>query len=181
VRLLQEQRGEKLFVVHRLDKEVSGVIVFTRTAEAHRYLNDLFSRQKVRKTYTALLHGVIADPGGTIEKPLYAFGSGRMGVDERGKPSRTDFDVRERMPGATLVTAIPRSGRRHQLRVHFYSIGHPVVGDPRYGDTAIQRRYSRMMLHAATLTFPLLDGTRLLVESPAPPSFRAVCEVFRNG
>jgi tRNA pseudouridine32 synthase/23S rRNA pseudouridine746 synthase len=180
LRLLEQARGEKLFVVHRLDKEVSGVIVFARNADAHRYLNERFSGREVRKVYLALLHGVIQAPGGSISKPIRQFGSGRMGVDHRGKPSRTDFEVQERIEGFTFVRAFPQTGRRHQLRVHFYSIGHPVVGDRRYGEQSLQVKFPRLMLHAQQIAFALPSGEALKVEAHPPPSFQDCLERLRR-
>jgi tRNA pseudouridine32 synthase/23S rRNA pseudouridine746 synthase len=180
LQILQRERHEKLFVVHRLDKEVSGVLVFARNAEAHRYLNDRFSGREVRKTYLAVVHGVLTGDGGTIEKPLRQFGSGRMGVDERGKPSRTDFDIQERWPSTTFVRAFPRTGRRHQLRVHFYAIGHPVVGDRRYGDIAIQGHFPRLMLHALQISFVLSTLERVSIQAGTPATFLETCKDLRN-
>ena len=175
VRVLEEARGSKLFVVHRLDKEASGVILFAKDAASHRWLNDLFAARKVGKVYLVLVHGVIAEESGRIDKPIREFGSGRMGVDEaRGKRSITDFRVRERLPHLTLLEAHPLTGRRHQLRVHFYSMGHPLVGDLRYGDRSLQQGYPRLMLHALRAAIPLPAGGVLTIESPVPPSFHAV-------
>lgn len=118
--LLSTMFQERLYVVHRLDKEVSGVILLARNVAAHKYLNDQFSHGSVRKTYVALTHGIIEEASGLIDKPLRQFGSGRMGVDlERGKPSITEFYVTERLEAYTLVEAHPLTGRRHQIRVHF--------------------------------------------------------------
>lgn len=180
LQILQRERGEKLFVVHRLDKEVSGVLVFARNAEAHRYLNDRFSGRDVRKSYVAVVHGVISGPGGSISKPLRQFGSGRMGVDERGKPSETDFDVKERWVSTTFVQAFPRTGRRHQLRVHFYSIGHPVVGDLRYGERGIQANFPRLMLHALNISFLLPILGKVAIHADPPSSFLEICELLRT-
>ena len=81
VEVLSAERGEKLYTVHRLDKDTSGVIVFARNAEAHRWLNRQFERRLVEKRYLALVHGVVTEDGGTIDEPLRQFGSGRIGVD----------------------------------------------------------------------------------------------------
>ncbi len=180
LRILERDRGEKLYVVHRLDKEVSGVLVFARNADAHRYLNGRFSHRDVRKTYLAVLHGVLAGPGGSIKSRIHQFGSGRMGVDGRGKPSETDFDIVERWASATLVRVFPRTGRRHQLRVHFYSIGHPVVGDVRYGNIALQTQFRRLMLHALQISFLLPTLERVVIEADPPALFLEICESLRN-
>jgi len=170
---LEAQRGERLWVVHRLDKEVSGLVIFARNAEAHRALSLAFEHRKVEKSYTVLAHGSIELDRGTIDRPLAEFGSGRMGVDQRrGKPSVTTYTVLRRAKLFTLAEARPLTGRRHQLRVHFYALGHALVGDPRYGDLKAQAAFPRLMLHAHTLSLPHPSGAPLALEAPLPPSFR---------
>lgn len=172
---------DKLYAVHRLDKETSGIIIFARNVAVHKYLNDQFSRRNVRKTYVALTHGVIEENNGIIDKPLRQFGSGRMGVDpQRGKPCITEFRVEERLAAYTLVQVHPITGRRHQIRVHLYSIGHPIVGDLHYGDRGVQRQFPRLMLHAQTITFRLPPGEQVTFEAPIPQSFLAVLESVRR-
>jgi tRNA pseudouridine32 synthase/23S rRNA pseudouridine746 synthase len=173
--LLCAQRHEKLYVVHRIDRDTSGLIVLARNAQAHRWLNRQFETRSVEKTYLAVVHGSMEADQGSIDKPLRRFGSGRVGVDcERGKPSLTEFRVLARCPSFTLVQAQPRSGRQHQIRVHFYSIGHPVAGDPLYGDTNLQSGITRLMLHAWRLTLQTPDNLRHSLEAPVPESFKAV-------
>jgi 23S rRNA-/tRNA-specific pseudouridylate synthase len=95
-----------------------------------------------------------------------------MGVDEKtGKPCKTDFVVLKRECRFTLVHAFPVTGRRHQIRVHLYHIGHPIVGDRMYGDTTLQRRFPRLMLHAESIAFTKADGSGLVVESAATELF----------
>jgi RluA family pseudouridine synthase len=179
--LLGAQREEKLFVVHRIDKDTSGVIVFARNAQAHRFLNQQFEARQVEKAYLALVHGVVAENGGTIDQPLRQCGSGRVAVDaQKGKPSVTDFRVLERFASHTLLEAHPRTGRRHQIRVHLYHFGHPIAGDPLYGDPAIQRAFPRLLLHAQKLTLQLPSGADLAVEAPVPASFTASCQAVRG-
>lgn len=173
---LEAARGERLFVVHRLDKEVSGLLAFARTAEAHRALSMAFERREVDKVYAALLVGLLADARGTIDLPVHQFGSGRMGVDPRGKPSKTAWEAVARGLGHTLVDARPLTGRRHQLRVHFYAVGHPIAGDPRYGDPTAQRAYPRLMLHARRLVLPWPDRPAITLECPPDAAFQAVVD-----
>lgn len=206
--MLCAERAERLYIVHRIDKETSGVIVFARNADAHRRLSRQFESRQVEKVYLALVYGVIAEDSGRIDKPLRQFGSGRIGVDPvRGKPSLTEFRVLQRLQparvarpswpcasspdqgrdalatpgevvsppaGFTLLEVRPHTGRRHQIRVHLYSLGHPIVGDPLYGDKAFQEPYSRLMLHAWKLAISLHSGAFLPLETPIPPSFEAV-------
>lgn len=170
----------KLYPVHRLDREASGVIVFAKDPGIHRHLNGEFDRRSVRKTYLALTHGNIDANRGVVNKPIREFGSGRMGVDVKlGKPSSTEFKVYERLKGYTLVRAYPLTGRRHQIRVHLYSIGHPIVGDLEYGDRAEQAKFPRLMLHALEIEFNLPGGERLKIEAPVPESFEAVLKILK--
>lgn len=172
---LCQQRDERLYVVHRLDKDTSGVIAFARNAASHRWLNQQFESRTVQKTYLALVHGAVAAETGTIDKPLRQFGSGRMGVDpKRGKASVTEFRVIERFASHTLVEAYPHTGRRHQIRVHLYDLGHPIVGDPLYGEKALQSCFPRLMLHALRLTLPSPSGPPIIVEAPISASFQAL-------
>jgi len=178
---LSAQLQRRLFVVHRIDKEASGVILFAKNESAHRLLNEQFSKRAVGKTYVALAHGVIDQENGTIEKAVRQFGSGRVGVDaRRGKSSATTFRVTRRFTAYTMVDVVPLTGRRHQIRVHFYSIGHPLVGDLRYGDRSLQQGSPRLMLHAKRVDFRLPAGTEVAIEAPIPHSFSAVMKAIRG-
>jgi tRNA pseudouridine32 synthase / 23S rRNA pseudouridine746 synthase len=173
--LLSAQCGTRIFTVHRLDKEVSGVMLFAKTAGAHKHLNKQFFDRAVEKTYLLLAHGALAEGSGTISRPMRLFGSGRMGVDDaRGKESITHYEALGRAGGYSLVKAYPKSGRRHQIRVHLYSIGHPIAGDGLYGDKVKQLPFPRLMLHAAKITFKLPWGEMKTVTSPLPESFTSV-------
>lgn len=175
------RRDERLYVVHRIDKDTSGVILFARNAGMHRWLNQQFEARAVGKTYLALVHGVIADVDGTVDQPLRQFGSGRVAVDpERGRPSTTEFSVVKRFKGHTLVEAKPKTGRRHQIRVHLYHLGYPIVGDPLYGDRVTQQEFGRLMLHAWKLAMPLPSGRALSFEAPVPDSFQSILDRFEH-
>jgi len=179
--LLKDLFPGKLYPVHRLDRGASGVIVFAKNAVAHRHLNGEFDRREVRKIYQALVDGAVAANHGRINAPLREFGSGRMGVDpKRGKPSSTEWKLAERLEGATLVRVQPATGRRHQIRVHLYHIGHPILGDLRYGNRARQERIPRLMLHALEVEFALPSGERVTVEAPVPRSFEEVLGGLRK-
>jgi RluA family pseudouridine synthase len=167
----------KLYVVHRLDKEVSGIVVFAKNAAAHKYLNEQFSSRAIKKIYVALTHGIINKNIGVIKKPLRQFGSGRVGVDnQRGKLSATEFEVIKRLGDYTLINVYPVSGRRHQIRAHLYSIGHPIVGDLRYGEKKVQQKFPRLMLHAKKITCRLPSCKIATIEAPIPESFKAVVD-----
>jgi RluA family pseudouridine synthase len=173
--LLSAQLGTPIMPVHRLDKEVSGVMLYALHPEAHRFLNNAFEHRDVLKTYQALVHGVITEDHGVVIRPIREFGSGRMGVDDiKGKPSETRFSVLKRSDRFTRVELYPQTGRRHQLRVHLYSIGHPIVGDTRYGEKALQQGYPFLMLTSTGIDLTLPSGNRLLIENVFPDEYSAV-------
>ncbi len=170
--MLEKQLKRKLFIVHRLDKEVSGVMLFAKNAGMHKYLNEAFFNRNVHKTYRALVRGIMKEGKGEIDRPIRQFGSGRMGVDEeKGKQSLTKYEVIKRFDERTLIHAYPVTGRRHQIRVHLYHIGHPVAGDMLYGDKNPQKNYPRLMLHAERIEVTLKNGKNIIVESKAPEEF----------
>jgi tRNA pseudouridine32 synthase/23S rRNA pseudouridine746 synthase len=166
---------EKIYVVHRLDKETSGILIFAKNPRAHQLINDQFSSRTIEKTYVAITHGIIKREKGIVESPLRPCGSGRIKVDsEKGKPCITEYEVVKRLENKTMVRVHPKTGRRHQIRVHFYSIGHPIVGDPLYGNLDEQKQYPRMMLHASRIRFILPGGEPTTLESPLPDSFQTL-------
>lgn len=167
--------GSKAFIVHRLDRETSGVVVFAKTAESHRDLSRQFEERRITKRYVALVDGHVAGERGEIDEPLREFGSGRVGVHPGGREAVTRWSLRERLPAADLLDVEPLTGRRHQIRVHCYAIGHAILGDTRYGDPRPVGGAPRLMLHAAELV--LADGLRLAAEPP--PDFLAVVEDWR--
>ena len=171
--------GGKIFVVHRIDRDTSGIVVFCRTAQAHRMLSMQFERRCVKKEYRALVLGELSGPISAGES-LRQFGSGRMGVDRAGKPSRTDIAVVKSLQGATLVTAQPLTGRRHQIRVHLYHHGHPVMGDRVYGTERPVGGIERMMLHAASLSFFYPEGKSFAVHAPVDANWKEIAGRFKS-
>jgi len=167
--------GSKAFMVHRLDRETSGVVVFAKTAEAHRDLSQQFEGRRVTKRYIALVEGHVNGRKGEINQPLREFGSGRVGVDPEGREAVTRWALRERLGDADLLELEPLTGRRHQIRVHCYAIGHPILGDTRYGEVRPVGGAHRLMLHAQELV--LADGLSLAADPPS--DFAAVLEVWR--
>jgi RluA family pseudouridine synthase len=173
--------GLRPYVVHRIDKDVSGVLLIAKTPEMHRYLNGRFESREVRKGYLAVVHGKLRKPQGRMMARIRQFGSNRMGVDPRsGKASLTHYRVLETFGGYSVVSAHPVTGRRHQLRVHFYDLGHAIVGDLWYGEPALQRDYPRLMLHARSVALVLPDGASFRVTAKAPPSFVGAVESLRR-
>lgn len=181
---LQEQvaahLGGKAFLVHRLDRDTSGVIVFAKDPETHRRMSLAFESREVGKTYLALVQGHMDAMGGEITEPLRTFGSGRVGVDPRGKEAVTRYAVRERLPAVDLLEVTPATGRRHQIRVHLYASGHPVLGDSRYGELRPVGGASRLMLHAVELTLRDGEGNAMIFRADPPEDFNAIVESYRG-
>ena len=171
--LVSAALGAKVMPVHRLDKAVSGVILYACHANSHRFLNTVFEERRAKKTYLALVHGTVLQECGVIIQPIREYGSGRMGVSPDGKPSTTAFRVRLRFGAFTLLEAEPRTGRHHQIRVHLYHLGHPIVGDDKYGDRAAQKGYARLMLHASGIELPLPSGQPLALHDCPSATFAA--------
>ena len=133
-----EQRYGKIFVVHRLDRETSGILCFARTEAAHRNLSMQFEHHTVDKYYHVLVDGVLHHEEGEINKPIGMHPAipGKMAIVAKGKPSLTFYRLLEHFQRFTLVEALLKTGRTHQVRVHFQSIGYPLAIDPLYGRRA---------------------------------------------
>jgi len=114
-----------------------------------------------------------------VDRPLREFGSGRVGVDPSGKPSLTRFKVLQTFKGATLIEVEPSTGRRHQIRVHLYALGHPVLGDTRYGDPRPVGGAARLMLHALRLELEFPPGRPLRIGCEPPEDFRRSLDALR--
>jgi RluA family pseudouridine synthase len=172
-----EQIFNPLWVVHRLDKETSGVIVFARTAEAHRSLNLQFDRRQIEKIYLAFVRGNPEWEQRHVRLPLRPNGDRRHRTlidPKRGKPSSTDLVILERFTGFSLIRAIPHTGRTHQIRAHLSAIGFPIVGDQLYGRTEIQN-VKRLGLHAASIKlYHPASGIETIFEAPLPDDLRNI-------
>jgi RluA family pseudouridine synthase len=173
VRLLEAEYG-KIWIVHRLDKLTSGVMVFGRDAEAHRDLNLQFEKHEAEKVYRALANGVPKWDEKIARHPLRANVGHKhrtMVDDKNGKPSETRFKVLARYPAHVLLEARPMTGRTHQVRVHAYALGHPLLGDVLYGAPETDL-IARPALHAEMLTFRHPSTGKLLSFSvPYPQDF----------
>ncbi len=155
-------------IVHRIDKDTSGLLVVAKTDLAHRQLSEAIKAHEVKRDYVALVHGVIKEASGTIKAPIGRHTTQRqsMAVVHDGKAAVTHFKVLERFSDCTLIACQLETGRTHQIRVHLSHIGYPVVGDPLYG----KRESSYLdgqFLHARSLAF-LSPDTKLQVEAQAP-------------
>ncbi|MDD9719275.1 pseudouridine synthase [Sulfitobacter sp. PR48] len=158
-------------LVHRLDRDTSGVMIFAMTPYAQRHLGLQFEKRMTRKTYVARVWGVPAEPAGTIDLPLIVDWPNRplqKVCHDTGKPAQTDWKRIKDEGDTARVRMFPRTGRSHQLRVHMLSIGHPILGDPFYA-TGPARDYPRLMLHSEELRFNHPQGGRSTkIRSKAP-------------
>jgi 23S rRNA pseudouridine1911/1915/1917 synthase len=180
-------------LVHRLDKDTSGLLVVARTPEAHRALVHELQEHLIERTYLALCLGR-PTAGGTIDDPIgrHRTQRTRMTVRNDGRPAVTHFRIEERFRGHTLLRVQLETGRTHQIRVHLAHIGLPIAGDPDYGGRRRQvagassevqaalQGFRRQALHAQrlSLTHPE-SGERLTFEAPIPPDLRALLAVLR--
>jgi 23S rRNA pseudouridine1911/1915/1917 synthase len=158
-------------IVHRLDKDTSGVIVVAKTREALDSLRAQFKNREVRKRYLALVHGSPDTPEGVIDAPIGRDSAQRkrMAVTHEGREAVTEFRVIEQYADFSLLEVFPQTGRTHQIRVHLAFIGHPIVGDGVYGRRKEAIKLKRHFLHAASITFARPDtGEPVTVEAPLP-------------
>ena len=174
-------------IVHRLDKDTSGVMVIAKHDAAHRALSAAWGSDRVRKEYLAIVYGTPKEPRGTIDAPIGRDPRNRkrMAVVAGGRRAVTEYEVVEPLRHASLVRLVLRTGRTHQIRVHLKSLGHPIIGDPLYSgpqwkgipDKRLQKAISafpRQALHAARLV--LAQG---VFEAPLPGDMRALVEALR--
>lgn len=170
-------------LAHRLDKDTSGLLVVARTVAAHRDLCAQFRQRTVDKRYSALIVGRLERDQGVIQAPLgrIRVGGRAVGVTHGAEtqPAVTNWRVIERFPDATLIEALPKTGRWRQIRLHFQSIGHPVLGDPEHGDARANAQFAerfglqRMFLHAGWLRFRHpVTGRTLEYSLPLPKDLR---------
>lgn len=164
-----------LWIVHRLDRETSGVILLARSAEAHRHLNTQFEQHQVSKLYLALAQGSPAWQAYTCRRPLRANAGHRHRTvpdDRRGKAAVTHFQVRQRLESYTLLEARPETGRTHQIRAHLALLGLPLVGDLLYGGAPLAG-LARVALHAAQISFTHpASGAEQILAAPLAADFQ---------
>ncbi|MDF2193007.1 RNA pseudouridine synthase [Paraflavitalea sp. CAU 1676] len=198
--MLLEKFGQ-IFTVHRLDRDTSGIIVFAKDEETHKFLSQAFEERTVEKYYLGIVNGVPPEKKKTIDAPI-AENQARRGVmliHQRGKQSITDYEVLEEFGKFSLVRFRIHTGRTHQIRVHMQHAGHPIVVDPLYGDAApirvssFKRNYNlsrqddeerpilgRLGLHAEKLLFKDAQGKSYTVEAPLPKDMRALLQQLRK-
>lgn len=171
-------------IVHRIDKDTSGLLVVAKTNAAHESLSAQLKERKALRRYYCIVNGNIKEDCGTIDKPIGRHPSDRkkMAVIEGGREAVTHFKVLERFGRYTLTECILETGRTHQIRVHMASIGHSIVGDPVYGVKKESFKLNGQLLHAKTIGFKHPEtGVLMEFDSPLPPHFDAVLSKLRNG
>ncbi len=194
--------GTELRILHRLDRDTSGVLLLARTLPAQQALSRQFRERTIEKTYLAIVRGYVDEPEGLIDVPIapHAQDSTRMRVAGRkGLPSQTEWQVLEQWPGIALVRCRPRTGRQHQIRVHLAHRGWPLLVDGVYGSatefllSTVKTGYrpsgrhgerpliDRLTLHAESISFTHPQtGLRHTVTAPLPKDFRAVLAQLRK-
>ncbi len=196
----------RLRVVHRLDKETSGVLLFAKHAIAQRHASHQFQNNLVKKEYNALVCGRPAEQSGTIDQPMgvHPTSQRRMSVLRHGgRPARTEWTLEASFRDYSLLRVFPRTGKTHQIRVHLLSIGLPLAIDPLYhppargtapglflssfkrgyrgaADGAERPLIDRLTLHAHRLRFVDLSGQPITIEAPLPKDFRAALNMLRK-
>jgi 23S rRNA pseudouridine1911/1915/1917 synthase len=184
-----------IFTVHRLDKDTSGLVVFAKNEEAHKFLCRIFEERRVEKFYLGIVLGEPAETSGLIDAPIAEHGTrkGLMTVNRNGKASQTGYEVLEANRHFSLVSFQLHTGRTHQIRVHAKNIGHPLACDPLYGDgkpillSAMKKNFksakndleekpmiSRLALHSYKLNFTDMHGKVIALTADAPKEFRAL-------
>ncbi|MEM1300322.1 MAG: pseudouridine synthase [Pseudomonadota bacterium] len=171
-----EYRVRQMFpgarLIHRLDLETSGVMVFARSHAAQKHVNRQFERRDVQKAYIARVAGQVTADAGVIDLPLIADWPRRpmqKVCHETGRPARTRWQVLEREDSVTRLELLPETGRSHQLRVHLSEIGHPILGDPFYAPEELWQAAPRLQLHASSLALCHPEtGSELKIEAHCP-------------
>lgn len=172
-------------IVHRIDKETSGLIIAAKNDKAHRGLVEQWQTREVKRYYKALLHGSMGEPGGTVDAPI-----GRHPKDRKkmavvpltGRHAVTHYKILERFARYTLIQAKLDTGRTHQIRVHMQYLGHPVVGDIIYGPKGRSAVKIGMLLHSASMEFRQpITGEIIKLEAPVPADFAEMLAKLRSG
>lgn len=172
---LKLEKAETPRLVHRLDRDTSGILLLARNRKAAAVLTDGFKNKTINKTYLALVIGHLTKKEGEISIPLTekVFGSGttqnkKVFRDEKGKEAVTKFKVLKNYAGYSLLELKPITGRMHQLRVHCKEIGHPIIGDRKYGKSDKEFGKNRLCLHSCEIEIADFFGKKLLIKTPNP-------------
>ena len=174
---------ERPGIVHRLDKDTSGVIIVAKCNKAHINLSEQIKEHKVKKTYIALVKGIVKDNEATIDMPIGRSKKDRkkMDIDKNGKNAITHFKVLKRYQGYTLLKVNIETGRTHQIRVHLSTIGYPIVGDMVYSNGKNEFNVEGQMLHAWRIEFTHpITGKEMVIEAPLPQYFEDILKQLEN-
>lgn len=187
----------KIYIVHRLDRDTSGLILFAKNEAAHKYFSRLFEQRNIEKKYWGIVKGKMPEKEGLINEAIAEHPSrkGMMITSKKGKPSQTQYKVLEDFGMYSLVEFQIASGRTHQIRVHSKHLGHPVICDEMYGDgkpvllSSFKKKYklsqneleekpliSRLALHSRSLRFRNLNGKEIYLEAPLPKDMKALLQ-----
>ena len=196
-----QKKYDRIYTVHRLDKETSGLILFAKEEAAHRFLCGAFEDRTVNKYYLGIVGGTLAEKEKTIELEImeHPYKKGTMITHHKGKSAHTRYRVMEEYGKFSFLEFQISTGRTHQIRVHMKAVGHPIVCDPIYGDpspvlvSSFKRAYKlsgndeeerpilqRLALHAHRLEFADPDGTRHNLEAPLPKDMRALLQQLQK-
>lgn len=173
--------GVRPGIVHRLDRNTSGLIILAKSKRAKEFMQRQFADRKVQKTYLALVIGHLNEPKAVIKVPLGRSKNHPLKrvADPDGKTAETAYTVLESIGNYDLVEAKPATGRTHQLRAHFAHLGHPIAGDKLYGADSLLN-LGRYFLHAAHLEFDAPNGTHVNVEAPLPKELEVALQKVRS-
>ena len=187
----------KIFVIHRIDRDTSGLVLFAKNAETHKYLSDLFQNRQIEKRYWGLVNGQLREESGSVMEPLseHPVKKGTMIIHSKGKASHTDYKVLQSYPKYSLVEYHLHTGRTHQIRVHSKFVGNAIVCDPIYGDgkpvliSSLKKKFNlskneleerpilgRLGLHAYSLKFEDQHGIKHLLKADIFKDMRALLQ-----
>lgn len=170
-------RSERPGIVHRLDKDTSGVIVIARNQAYFEYLKKIFHDRQVKKVYQAIAIGSFKETSGVINVPISIKAGSVKRTVHKGKDTKqakTRYRVLKELNGFSYIEVYPETGRTHQIRVHLNSIGHPIAGDKLYGGKRAAQAAERQMLHAYSLEFPIAPGETAVFKADLPEDFKAL-------
>jgi 23S rRNA pseudouridine955/2504/2580 synthase/23S rRNA pseudouridine1911/1915/1917 synthase len=193
---LSQQIGMKAWTVHRIDRDTTGVVLFAKHAKAHSFLCRQFEKAEVKKKYIALVNGVLQEPQGVITHNIRIEGR-NVEIHPKGKSAITNYRVLEQFRHFALIELEPKTGRRHQIRIHMWAQGHPLAVDPEYGQretlclSEFKKNYKatgkerpllgRLSLHAAEITFKEpASGETITVSAPLPEDFELTLKQLRK-
>ena len=180
-------------IVHRLDKDTSGIIIVARNQNYFDYLKNLFQKHQIKKEYLALVYGKLKSKKGIINKPIALKSGTTKRTIWKGKMEKeaiTEYEVlkefkhqisdkKNKEEYFSLIKVSPKTGRTHQIRIHLSSIGHPIVGDSLYGPKKNILNLNRQFLHAESLEFSLSSGKRIKIEADLPKDLQKIIDSFK--